>query len=40
MIRLERDMMKAKTGPPFKATHINIHLPGSFNYHFKLNPLK
>ncbi|WP_348701159.1 RHS repeat domain-containing protein [Leeuwenhoekiella blandensis] len=40
MIRLERDMVKGKSGPPFKATHINIHLPGEYNYHILLNPLK
>lgn len=40
MIRLERDMMKAMSGPHYKATHINIHKPGSYNYHIKLNPLK
>lgn len=41
MIRLERDMVLPKNGDPhFKATHINIHQPGSFNHHIILNPLK
>ncbi len=40
MIRLERDMVKAKAGPPFKAIHINIHQPGIYNHHILLNPFK